>query len=206
MINIQQAQSAVIKKEALLDYLNGLQVTAETGRNLGNWLLMSRGKTGRLLTHSSASGHAELLHFSRSEQFGAMAYYFPHHSSADEEGVRYTYLAAMESINSAITFSQTSLGSQTWAESSYHEALSALATTEENWDDCGSRGPSAAAMGTTEAIAKRFYERGVPDLAFYPAPDGGVDVQWRTSTSLLIVEILSDGKVSAVRRVSGNGV
>lgn len=203
---LKQAQPAVIATEALLDFLNGSKMTPETGRNLGKWIFQSSAQAGRLVTRSCDSVHSELLHLARGARFGTVPYYFPHRSSAEEEGVRVSFLIGMGSIKSVITGFRTPLASFQWAESSYHEALSALATTEDNWDDCGGNGPSAAAVATTTKIAKRFDERGVPDLALYPAPEGGVDVQWRTSTSLLIVEILSDGNISAVRRVSGFSV
>ena len=202
---VQFAQPAEIPKQALQSYLRGLRVDVGADRNSGNWIISHRSQNNKVATHRSASGHFELLKFTGGGRLGASAISFRHHSSAEEEGAQASYLVALESLKAA-WFRKSALSAFKWFNSPYHQALSSLATTEENWDDNGSAGPSAEAMNTTEQVAKRFHERGVLDLTFYPAPGSGVDVQWRTATSLLIIEIISDGKIGAVRRVSGFSV
>lgn len=81
--------------------------------------------------------------------------------------------------------------------SSWSERLRELADLGQNWLHPGSEPPSNETVERVERILLATLDAEVPAPAIYPSGDGGIQLEWRTSSRAVEVEILNSGPIEA---------
>lgn len=79
----------------------------------------------------------------------------------------------------------------------WSEHLEHLGRLKSGWLHEGSEPPSSDTLKHTERILLAILDAEIAAPTIYPSGDGGIQLEWRTDTRVIEVELLNEGRVEA---------